>query len=160
MRLLIPLAALSILAACGGPGKQNPPAQSVSGHGFTFSAPDGWTVRRTAVTTTASSGGQLVSVNVFPLRRAYAPSLFPQAAKELDRVAAKLAAGSHGTLGASATITIAGRRARSYRYATRTYDAQVGFVLQGRYEYELYCQVPKGADDAACRLLLASFTLG
>jgi hypothetical protein len=161
LKLLLPLLALSILAACGGSGKQSRSPRIVRGPGFSFAAPAGWTIRSTSVSRVASGGGARVSATVFPLRQAYAPSLFARAARELDRVAARLAADSNGTLTESTTTTLSGRRGRAYRYTTESYEARLGFVLNGRREYELLCQSPKGAGDAdgACALLFATFTV-
>jgi hypothetical protein len=101
-------------------------------------------------------------VTVFSLRKAYTPSLFGGAAAELDRVAAKLVADSHGTLTESVTVTVAGRRARAYRFSTEAYDARLAFVLAGRHEYELFCRNAKrgGDADGACALLFSSFSVG
>lgn len=97
----------------------------------------------------ARAGRALVSVTVFPLRRAYRPSQFDAAATELDRVATKLAAQAGATVSERLTTTVADRRIRAYRYA-RT---RVGFVLVDRREYELLCV---GQSDA-CALLFSSF---
>jgi hypothetical protein len=157
VKLLVPLVVLSILAACGGSGKHTRSTRLVHGASFSFAVPADWTIRSTS----ASRGGARVSVSVFPLREAYVPGLFARAARELDRVAAKLASGSKGTLTESATTTLSGRRGRAYRYATASYEARLGFLLKGRREYELFCQSPKGAGDAdgACTLLFATFTV-
>jgi len=151
------VALLSILAACGGSGKHARTERVVVGPGFSFTAPAAWKVLRAERSVEASSGSALVSVTVFSLRKPYAPALFNRAAAELDRVAAKLAADSKGTLTESVTSTLAGRRARAYRYSTGSYDARVGFVLDGRHEYELFCRNTKA--DGACALLFSSFSL-
>jgi hypothetical protein len=160
-RLLLPLALLSILAACGGSGKQTRPGRLVRGPGFSFAVPTGWAVRRTDLSTGARRGTSIVSVTVLALRKPYAPALFDRATRELDRVAAKLAGASHGTLTESVTTSVAGEPARAYRYATSSYEARIGFVLRGRREYELFCRNAKGAGDAdgACALLFSSFTV-
>jgi len=51
----------------------------------------------------------------FTLLKPYSPKLFPKAAKELDRIAAKLAAQSHSKLSESKTITVDGQTVRAYR---------------------------------------------
>lgn len=94
---------------------------------------------------------------MFALRKRYVPAQFGHAARELDRVAAKLVADSHGKLTESSTTTIAGRRARAYRYTTAKGSMRVGFVLDGRREFELFC---RDAKDPACALLFSSFSLG
>ncbi|HSX21444.1 MAG TPA: hypothetical protein VLE97_01565 [Gaiellaceae bacterium] len=115
-----------------------------------------WKVLHTQLSTTAAGDGSVVSVTVFSLRKPYTPALFASATKELDRVAAKLAADSHGTLTESVTTTLAGQKARSYRYSTAAYKARIGFVLSGRHEYELFC---RDANVAACGQLFATFAL-
>jgi hypothetical protein len=161
VKLLVPLIVLSILAACGGSGKHTRSTRTVNGPSFSFAVPGDWTIRLTSASRAASRGGARVSASVFPLREAYAPGLFARAARELDRVAAKLASDSKATLPESTTTTLSGRRARAYRYATASYEARLGFVLKGRREYELFCQSPKGRGDAdgACALLFATFTV-
>lgn len=114
----------------------------------------GWKVLQTQRSTTAAGGGSVVSVTVFSLRKPYTPSLFGSAAVELDHVAAKLVADSHGTLTESVTTTVAGQKARTYRYSTAAYEARIGFVLAGRHEYELFC---RDAKNPACDLLFVSF---
>lgn len=98
-----------------------------------------------------------VSVSVFALRKRYVPAQFELAAAELDRVAAKLVADSHGKLTENVTTAIAGRKARAYRYTTPNGELRIGFVLSGRHEYELFC---RDAKDPACALLFSSFSLG
>ena len=154
--MLVPLALLSILAACGASGKHAGPAQVVAGPGFTYTAPAGWKVRRTRFSTTAASGVHAVFVTVFTLRRHYVQAQFHRAVGELDGTAKRLAADSQGKLTESVTTTIAGRKARAYRYTTTTHDSRVAFVLAGRHEYELFC---RDAKDPACPLLFSSFSL-
>ncbi len=154
---LVPLALLSTLTACGGSGKHAGPARLVAGPGYTYTVPMGWRVLHTERSTTAAGGGSVVSVTVFLLRKPYTPSLFPSATRELNRVAARLAADSHGRLTESITTTLAGQKARAYRYSTAAYEARIGFVLAGRREYELFC---RDAKDPACDLLFASFAFG
>lgn len=93
---------------------------------------------------------------MFTLRKRYVPAQFELATSELDRVAAKLIADSHGALVESVTTTLAGRKARAYRYTTAKGEMRIGFVLSGRREYELFC---RDAKDPACALLFSSFSL-
>jgi len=169
---LAPTLILAFLAAsCGGAAKQAAQAASISvqGPGFRFQAPAGWLARRTpdaAVARRDAAGTALVSATSFPLRKPYDPALFDRAAKELDRVAAQLAAQAHGALSESATVTVDGRRIRAYRLtvhpaAGAAYAERIGFVLDGRREVQLLCRAPAGSadPDGACALLYSSFTL-
>jgi hypothetical protein len=98
------------------------------------------------------------------LEKAYAPAQFAEAAKELDRVAANLAAQLGGRVTSSRTTTVAGMRIR--RYALAVHDAQgnhvdddLGFVLSGKREVQLLCQAAAGSGDpdGACALLFKTF---
>lgn len=140
--------------------------RQVAGPGFRFSVPSGWTVQRTPRAVGARRDSALVSATAFTLLKPYSPALFARAAKELDRVAAELAARSHGELRAQATTTVDGRRIRAYRFTGRphagaAYVERIGFVLEGKREYQLLCQAASGAGDpdGACALLFASFHL-
>ena len=158
------------LVACGGASKNAKPAgQSVvKGLGFQFAAPVGWTTTTTGAATEArpAAGTSLVSATAFALLKPYSPSLFARVAKELDRVAAKLAAQSRSTLTESKTITVDGRRIRAYRLTVhpasgQSFDERIGFVLHGKKEYQLLCRAPVGAGDpdGACALLYSSFKI-
>jgi len=138
----------------------------VRGPGFQFSVPAGWTVHRSSRTVDARREAAVVSATAFTLLKPYSPAGFARAAKELDGVAAKLAAQSRGTVTASATTTVAGTRIRAYRFTGRPatgapYDERIGFVLRGKREVELLCQASAGSGDpdGACGLLFASFKL-
>ena len=162
---------LAVLAAsCGGSPKQ---AQSVAratvhGPGFRFQAPAAWSARQTGTSAVArrdAAGDTFVSGTAFTLSKPYSPALFQRAAKELDKVAANLAAQAHGALTQSETVTVDGKRIRAYRLTVRpasgkAYDERIGFVLQGRHEYQLLCRAPAqaGDPDGACALLYATFT--
>jgi len=128
----------------------------------------GWTVRRAGTTAVVRRpGGQdaaLVSVSVFRLAQPYSPVLFRVAARELDGVAAKLARASGGRVTESVTTTVDGQRTRAYRFTSHprgrpSTDDRIGFVLEGRHEYQLLCRAPAGAGDpdGACALLFSSF---
>jgi hypothetical protein len=157
-----------LAASCGGSAKHGQTAQiAVQGAGFRFEAPAGWSTRRTGTAVVVRrdpAGGTLVSATAFTLLKAYNPKLFDRAAKELDRVAANLAAQAHGTLTESATVTVDGKRIRAYRLTVHpksgaVYDERIGFVLQGTREYQLFCRAPAGSldPDGACALLYSSF---
>jgi hypothetical protein len=123
----------------------------VRGDGFTFEIPRGWEVERPRDAVVARSGGGLVSVTRFPLLKPYDPAQFDEVAQELDRVAGELAQKAGSSLSARDTVTVAGRKVRAYSYG----DKRIGFVLEGKREYQLYC-VRAGS---ACDLLFSSFTL-
>jgi hypothetical protein len=138
----------------------------VAGSGFRVFLPAGWTVQRARNEVGARRGSAIVSVTVFTLLKSYSPELFTRAARELDGVAAKLAAQSRGRLTERATTTVDGLRIRAYRFTGRpstgpAYEERIGFVLQGKREYQLLCQAAAGAGDpdGACALLFASFQL-
>jgi hypothetical protein len=151
-KALLPLAVLFILPGCGGSKPQSTAATvTVRGPGFTFEAPQGWRARGADRSVVARQGGNLVSVTVFALRKPYDPSRFEQVAKTLDAVAARLAAAAGAPSPVAETATVAGRKIRAYRYGGK----RIGFVLDGRSEYQLFCAQ---AGDG-CDLLFSSFTL-
>ena len=123
--------------------------------------PQGWQVSRKPNRVTAQQGDALVSVTLFALVKPYDPAKFAAVAKELDRVAATLAARAGGILTDRATATVAGRKIRAYRYTRGDVGLRLGFVLENRQEYQLLCQAPtaRGDPDDACKLLFDSFTL-
>ena len=139
-----------MLAACGS-GKHAAETRAVAGSGFSAEVPAAWRLAQTRTGIVARRGAALVSVTVFPLRRAYRPSEFDAAAAELDRVADKLAAHAGVTVSERLTTTVAGRRVRAYRYG----HTRVGFVLARKREYELLCV----GQSEACALLFSSFAL-
>jgi len=167
---LILLAVLPLaLVACGGASKHAEPAGNavVKGFGFQFEAPTGWTTKSTGMATEArrdAAGPAIVSATAFTLLKPYSPKLFPKAAKELDRIAAKLAAQSHSKLSESKTITVDGQTVRAYRLTVHptsglSFVERIGFVLLGMREYQLFCRAPVGSSDpdGACALLYATF---
>jgi hypothetical protein len=155
------LAAAVLVAGCGGNGHAAP--QMLSGTGYAFSAPGGWTVTRSARSIEATDGIDVVSVTRFPLLRVYTPALWPKVVPEIDRSAAGVASDQHGTVSSRATVTIAGVEARRYDIA---YDEngkklveRLGFVLHAKTEYELLCRFERSASTAACDLLFRTFKL-
>ena len=151
-RKVLPLALLFILAACGGSKQGEAPATvGVHGPGFTFEVPAGWTVTTPSNSAVARRGRAVVSVTRFPLLKAYDPAEFDAVTKELDIIATRLAHEAGEVSAAGRTTTVAGRKVRSYRYGNR----RLGFVLEGKREYQLFC-APAGE---ACDLLYSSFTL-
>jgi hypothetical protein len=151
-KAVLPLVVVFILSACGGSSRETV-AQGVQvrGKGYSFERPRGWEVERPADGIVARHGDELVSVTRFPLRKAYDPAHFDEVAKELDRLAGRLADRSGASLSAGDTVTVAGRKVRAYRYG----DKRIGFVLEGTREYQLYCV----RVEAACELLFSTFAL-
>jgi hypothetical protein len=98
-----------------------------------------------------------VSVTTYTLQKTYRPALFKAAARELDSVASRLAAQAGETLARKQTVAVDGRRIRAYRFGT----TRIGFVLVGKREYQLLCNLPPGGQDpdGACALLFKSFTV-
>jgi len=123
----------------------------VRGNGFLFELPQGWTVERPPKSVVGKHGSELVSVTRFDLRKAYDPKQFGGVAKTLDSVAARLAKAAGTTITDSKTATVAGEKIRAYRYGGK----RIGFVLDGKREYQLFC----GRDGEGCELLFDSFTL-
>jgi hypothetical protein len=153
------LVAVGILAGCGGAGGGG--TQPVSGDGYRFAAPVGWTVAQTARSAAASRGAvNRLEVQTFRLVRPYRAELFAAASRELDRVAGDLAAQLRGRLTGRATTEVAGRDARSYRIDYDSRVSEITFVLDGRREYELLCRRPAAADGATCSAFVKSFRLG
>jgi hypothetical protein len=147
-----------ILAGCGGGSTAKP--QPVVGDGFRFSAPAGWRLERKAGIVRASDGAvDLVSVRTFPLLKTYRPGLFRAVSKELDGVASQLADQLGGQVGSSTTVTVAGRKARSYRIDYQGKAQEITFVLRGKREFQLLCRRDVGAKSDACGLLVSSFAL-
>jgi hypothetical protein len=163
---MVPLLASS----CGGsaPPHATGTSHTVTGPGFTFAVPHGWTATRTGAAVAAGPPGDkegpLVSATAYRLAKPYSAALFPRAARELDAVTAKLARASGGTVTERTTTTVDGRRIRAYRFTAHpagrpSTDDRIGFVLEGRHEYQLLCRAPAGAGDpdGACALLFGSF---
>jgi hypothetical protein len=157
-KVSIPLALLFILSACGGGTAPKPVSTRVlHGPGFSFSVPGGWKTSRSDRAAAARSGKALVSATTFPLLKPYRPALFPAATKELDGVARKLAAQAGQSLTEQQTTTVDGKRIRAYRFGT----TRIGFVLDGKREFQLLCRLPPGGEDAdgACGLLFSTFSV-
>ncbi len=150
-----------MFAGCGGGAKA---PVTIRGDGYSFSAPGGWKVTRTGTSVASAHGSQAVSVTTFRLTRRYRPTMWAKAVKELDGVAAKLAAELGGEVDAARTVRAGGTTARQYDLAfTRNGDRlveRITFVLRGRREYELLCRFEEGKDDPACMLLQSSFRPG
>jgi hypothetical protein len=135
----------------------------VRGSGYRFAAPADWRVARSGREISVSTGVSVLSVTRFPLLRAFRPALWPRVVPELDRAARGLAQQQNGDVGGSRTVTISGRRARSYdinyRRNGQALVERIAFVLRGKTEYLLLCRYERGGDTDACDRLLATFTL-
>ena len=143
-----------ILAGCGGSGSGN--WQQVQGDGFTFEAPDSWTVTGAAAT---SGAVDRVEVLEFRLVRPYDPARRAATSRELDGVADRVAAQLKGSVSSRRSLEVATLDARSYSIDFGGKVEEITFVLNGRREYELLCRRSAGADDTACARLLASFAV-
>jgi hypothetical protein len=150
-----------LLAGCGGSGAAK--EQTVRGTGYRFAAPADWTVKRMPRAVEVSQGIELVSVTRYELLRSFRPALWEHVVPELDRAAEGVAEQQKGRVASSRTITVAGRRARSYELAySREGDdlvERLAFVLRGKTEYYLLCRYEAGGGTGACDRLLATFTL-
>ena len=144
-----------ILAGCGGSGSSK--WQQVQGAGFTYQAPSAWTVAGAVAT---DGGVARVEVVVFHLLRPYDPSQRAAAARELDRVAARLAAQLKGSIASRQFVPVGGLDSRSYAIHFGGKVEQITFVLHEQREYQLLCRRAAGGDDAPCAELLRSFRLG
>ena len=110
---------------------------------------------------TARNGSALVSVTTYPLLKASDPELFDEAAAELDRSVKKLVQQADGTLVETKTTKVAGRQVREYRYVAKGFATRLGFVLEGKREWQLLCRARAEDDDpdGACKLLFETFTV-
>ncbi len=142
------------------------PAQKghiVHGMGFTFAAPAEWTVSRKGSQVQAAQGTQLISATLFPLLRAFRPTLWDKVVPELDRAAATIARQQQGTVSDSRTVTIASLKARRYDVDYQGEGKQlverISFVLRRKSEYLLLCRYERGGATDACDGLLTSFKL-
>ena len=149
-------------AGCGGGGGPAP-EKTVRGAGFHFAAPGDWAVARNPRVVQASKGVRLVSVTRYVLVHAYRPGLFAHVVPELDRAAAAVARQQNGRVTASRTVTVSGRRARSYELAYsrdgKKLVERITFVLRGKTEFYLLCRYKGGGGTDACERLLATFVL-
>ena len=161
---MVPLLASS----CGGsaPPKATGPSHTVAAPASPSPSPDGWTDTRTGATVVARRPGRRAARlgDRIPLAKPYSAALFATAAKELDGVAAKLARASGGTVTESVTTTVDGQEVRAYRFTAHppgkpSTDDRIGFLLEGRHEYQLLCRAPAGSGDpdGACALLFGRF---
>jgi hypothetical protein len=154
---------LYVAVGCGGSGGSTA-EKVVRGSGYRFSAPAPWAVSRNPRELRVSQGVRLLSVTRFPLLRAFRPALWDKVVPELDRAAKGVAQQQAGAVVDSRTVTISGRRARSYdidyEREGKALVERIAFVLRGKTEFLLLCRYERGGDTDACDRLLATFTLG
>lgn len=155
---------LAVAAGCGGGGGGNTEStvaagQSVSGPGFAFQAPEGWTAKTLPTSAEArQDASTVVSVTVSPLVKPYRLALFPRVAKELDRVASDYAARLEGRVTRRRTIEVAGRKARQYEVAHGDLVDRITFLLRGRKNFQLSCRWrSEDGEPSACAQLAATF---
>ena len=164
------LALALLLAGCGGgSGKQAattaaPTEQTVRSPGYSFAAPAAWkaVLNGTAASATGPGAG-LLTVNVYRLVKRYDPKKAEAAARELDGVAKRLAAGRKGKVAAAETAKVAGIPSRSYRieYALKGDNLvqQVTFVLRDTTEWLLVCRRAAADSYDVCARFRSSFSL-
>jgi hypothetical protein len=167
------MVAALVMGGCGGSANGSaevgePVAiQTVSGPGFTFTAPEPREIARTprsvSVLPTDSGSRELESVTIFPLVKPFRPALWPQASDELDGVAERLAATLGGELEQQPqTVRISGLRGRQYEIGYEREDVELRqrltLLLSRRTEYQLLCRWEAASDlPAACAELERSF---
>jgi hypothetical protein len=144
-----------ILAGCGGGGSSN--WQQVHGDGFVFNAPSGWTTSGAAAT---KGKVDRIEVLVFRLVRPYERARRAPAARELDRVASRVASQLKGSVRSSRSLEVDGLDARSYVIDFDGKSEEITFALNDRREYQLLCRRATGDDEAPCAELLRSFHAG
>jgi len=99
-------------------------------------------------------------VAIFRLLRAYEPARRAAVARELDRVAARVAAQLKGSVRSRRSLETGGLDARSYVIDFDGKTEEITFALDGRREYQLLCRRTANGDDAPCVELLRSFHVG
>jgi 3-oxoacyl-ACP reductase-like protein len=151
------LLAVIILSGCGGSSTSKVQPQTVTGPGFSFSAPAGWQPTVGKRRASASHDDELVQVAAFPLLKPYRDALFARVERELNARMQQVAAQTGGTVSGHSTVTTGGIRAHSYEVSVGDHVDQYTFVLQGMREFQLLCRRKASSDDEACKLLLTSF---
>jgi hypothetical protein len=161
--LLAAVPLLVVAAGCGSGGGNTESTvaagQSVSGPGFAFQAPEGWTTKLLPTSAEArQDAATVVSVTVSPLVRPYRIALFPRVAKELNRVASTYAASLKGKVTSRRTVSVAGRKARQYEIEHGDLVDRITFLLRGRKNFQLTCRWRNAdGEPSACAQLAASF---
>jgi hypothetical protein len=149
--------AATILTGCGGSSAAKAPDQTVSGPGFTFTAPAGWKLTVDKRRATASHDDELVQVAAFPLLKPYSNALFTKVDRELRARMRQIAGQTGGSISSSSTVTAGGIRSHSYDVTAGGHVDQYTFVLRGMREFQLLCRRKSSSADDACRQLITSF---
>lgn len=131
----------------------------MTGPGFSFAAPAGWTPAVGKRRASASHDGELLQVAAFPLLKPYSPGLFERVALELRTRMKQLAVQTGGSISNGTTVTTAGIRSHSYDVTVADHVDQYTFVLRGRREFQLLCRRKASSSDDACKQLLTSFRM-
>ncbi len=151
------IVAALILTGCGAAGVAK--SQRVSGPGFSFEAPAGWSVTHTRRQVSAGEGSRLVQVSTFPLVKPYSAALFDRVASELATRIGQVALQVHGSVSSTRTVTAGGIRSHSYDVRVGGHVDEYTFVLRGLREWQLLCRRDSSGSDAPCKRLIAGLVL-
>lgn len=153
------LLATLILSACGGSSGHKGRASwtTLSGAGFHFLAPKGWSARSQPTSAQATRDGELVQVSTFPLVKPYTDALFTKVDRELHARMQALARQTGGAVRGQRTVTAAGIRSHAYDLAVADHVDEYTFVLRGKREYLLLCRRKATGDRSFCEQLVTSF---
>ena len=129
----------------------------VTGPNFSFQAPSGWQVQRSAGKVAAARDSELVQVATFRLLKPYSDALFGRVEQELTTRMRQLARQTGGSVSDSRPVVADGIRSHSYEVTVGDHVDQYTFVLRGRREFQLLCRRKEAHGDEVCRQLLTSF---
>ena len=148
---------VTILTGCGGSSASNEQPQTVTGPGFSFSAPADWQPAVGKRRASASHDDELVQVAAFPLLKPYSDALFDRVDRELRARMRQIAGQTGGMITSSSTVTTGGIRSHSYEVTAGDHVDQYTFALRGMREFQLLCRRASASSDAACAQLITSF---
>ena len=131
--------------------------QTVSGPGFRFQAPSGWTLERAKSQVSATHGPELVQVSTFPLQKPYDAKLFGKVARELRARMDAIATQTSGRVSAERTVTVDSVRSHAYDVTIGDHLDEYTFVLSGMREDLLLCRRPASGPSTFCAQLVTSF---
>lgn len=148
-----------ILSACGGSSghKAQESWTTLSGGGFHFRAPKGWSAKSQQKVAQATRNGELVQVSTFPLVKPYTDALFTKVDRELHARMQTLAQQTGGTVTGQRTVTAAGIKSHAYDLTVADHVDEYTFVLRGKREYLLLCRRKAKGDRSFCEQLVTSF---